>query len=252
VSKTEFRFKRFVVEQAGCAMKVGTDGVLLGAWCRVRPQDKLLLDIGTGTGVIALQLAQRTEMQNSFVEAVEIDEANCARARENFDRSEWTDRIRLHHSSIQDFVVATTDTTLANHFDHIVSNPPYFTRSLASPDKARTLARHTASLGHGELIEACDRLLAPDGRISLILPVIEAENLLKIAQDTGFWLSRRTEVWPTPRSGAKRLLIELSRAQIQAQTQAPPPPELSTLVIEDAEAGTLSPEYRTLTRDFYL
>jgi tRNA1Val (adenine37-N6)-methyltransferase len=240
MSRSEFRFKQFVIEQAGCAMKVGTDGVLLGAWCRVCPQDKLILDIGTGTGLIALQLAQRTESLKSTIYAIEIDKDSSRRAQENFDMSEWAGRLRLHHTAIQDFAV----TAPANRFDHIVSNPPYFARSLPSTDKARTLARHTSSLSHSELIEACDKLLSPDGRISLILPVTEAENLLQTALVAGFWVNRRTEVWSTPRSGAKRLLFELSRHQRA--------PELSTLIIEDARQGTFSDDYRALTRDFYL
>jgi tRNA1Val (adenine37-N6)-methyltransferase len=240
MSRSEFRFKRFAIEQEGCAMKVGTDGVLLGAWCRVHPQDKLILDIGTGTGLIALQLAQRTEHTETTIDAVEIDETCCTRAQDNFDRSEWTDRLRLHHASVQYFAQSTP----AASFDHIVSNPPYFDRSLISPDKTRTLARHTSSLGHGKLIEACDVLLAPNGHISLILPVAEAENLLHVARNAGLWATRRTEVWSTPRSGAKRLLLELSKRQN--------PVELSTRVIEGDRQGSFSDEYRALTRDFYL
>lgn len=240
MSKTEFRFKRFAVEQMGCAMKVGTDGVLLGAWCSVRPKDKFLLDIGTGTGLIALQLAQRTERQESIINAVEIDEGSCIQAQENFNRSKWADRLRLHHTSVQNLAL----TGLAKSFDHIVSNPPYFANSLISPDKTRTLARHTSSLSHIELFEACEKLLASDGRISLILPVVEAENLLQTARDAGFWVSRRTEVWSTPRSGAKRLLLELLRVQSL--------PEESILVIEGADTGSFSNDYRVLTGDFYL
>jgi tRNA1Val (adenine37-N6)-methyltransferase len=221
-------------------MKVGTDGVLLGAWCKVRHQDKCLLDIGTGTGLIALQLAQRTEWQGSTVDAVEIDGESCFRAQDNFERSEWADRIRLHHTSVQDFAARMSVLS----FDHIVSNPPYFAHSLASSDMARTLARHARSLGHDELITVCDRLLAPDGHISLILPILEAENLLRMANDAGFWPTRLTEVWPTPRSGAKLLLMELSRVKT--------PPEVSTLVIEGADAGSYSDDYRSITRDFYL
>lgn len=221
-------------------MKVGTDGVLLGAWCRILPEDNHLLDIGTGTGVIALQLAQRTELLKSTVDAVEIDGTSCVRAQENFNRSEWSARLRLHCSSVQEFAAATPP----GSYDHIVSNPPYFVDSLASPDAARTQARHTSSLSHGELIAACDRLLTHDGRISLILPATEAENTLLIAGDAGFHISRRTEVWSTPRSGVKRLLLELSRHET--------PPELSSLVIEDAGPGSFSDDYRALTRDFYL
>jgi tRNA1Val (adenine37-N6)-methyltransferase len=240
MSNTEFRFKRFSIEQEGCAMKVTTDGVLLGAWCRVGERDKLILDIGTGTGVIALQLAQRTEYSNCLIDAVEIDNESCARAQENFDRSPWTERLRLHHTSIQEFAASEP----RGLYDHIVSNPPYFVSSLTSPDKARTLARHTHSLSHGELLEACQKLLAPEGRVSLILPVAEAENMLQTARNVGFCVTRQTEVWSTPRSGTKRLLLELSKRESST--------EHSVLVIEAAQTGSFSAEYRALLRDFYL
>lgn len=240
MGKSHFRFKRFAVEQDGCAMKVGTDGVLLGAWCRIRPTDKHFLDIGTGTGVIALQLSQRTEHTNSIVDAVEIHGQSCTRARENFEYSDWSERLRLYHAAIQDFVRETPPAA----YDHIVSNPPYFSDSLASPDAARTQARHTASLSYENLIGACDALLKPDGLISLILPAAEAGEMTGIAVGKGFFVSRRTEVWSTPKSGPKRLLLEFSRHEAI--------PELSSLVIEDAGPGSFSEDYRALTRDFYL
>lgn len=221
-------------------MKVGTDGVLLGAWCRTLPEDKLILDIGTGTGVIALQLAQHTESQNSHIDAVEIDGQSCLRAQENFDRSEWTDRLELHHSSIQDFARNTTPRS----YDHIISNPPYFIDSLASPDAARTQARHTGSLSYEELIAACDFLLQSDGRISFVLPAAEGEKITATAGTKGFHTSRRMEVWSTPKSGPKRLLLEFSRKDSI--------PEISSLIIEDDGPGSFSDEYRAMTRDFYL
>lgn len=221
-------------------MKVGTDGVLLGAWCNVLPEDKLLLDIGAGTGVIALQLAQRTEAWQSIVEAVEIDERSCGRAEENFRRSEWAARLRLHCSSVQDFARNATQSS----FDHIITNPPYFADSLMPPDAARAQARHTGTLGYDELLDCCAGLSKPDGRLSLILPVAEAGTMTAKALSRGFHPSRRTEVWSTPKSGPKRILIEFSRRET--------PTETSVLVIGGAEPGSFSDEYRALTRDFYL
>lgn len=221
-------------------MKIGTDGVLLGAWCRALPTDKHLLDIGTGTGVIALQLAQRTIHIQSRVDAVEIDHTAYLKAQENFDRSEWAERLKLHCLALQTFAQNTPPSS----FDHIVSNPPYFVDSLTSPDAGRTQARHTRSLSYSELIAACNTLLKPDGRISLILPAAEGEIMTGIALRGGFHLSRRTEVWSTPRSGPKRLLLEFSRHECVTET--------SSLVIEDAGPGSFSEEYRALTRDFYL
>ena len=250
-------------------MKVGTDGVLLGAWCRLRPHtDKAILDIGTGTGVIALQLAQRTESWNATIEAVEIDPEASETARRNFAASPWSTRIELHAMPVQQFTA---------RFDHIVSNPPYFTDSLTSPDPSKTLARHTSSLSYDELIAVCNSLLLPNGRISLILPTgAQAERMIAAALEHGFAPSRLTEVHSTPLSGPKRLLIEFSRRP-QHPLQAPhatppetalslktgkapttppeppiPSPETSSLVIEGAAPGTFSAGYRALTRDFYL
>jgi tRNA1Val (adenine37-N6)-methyltransferase len=223
-------------------MKVGTDGVLLGAWCRLRPQGKSILDIGTGTGVIALQLAQRTKKANATIEAVESDEASAGQARRNFDASGWGSRLKLHESTVQEFATKTSSAS----FDHIVTNPPYFISSLPSPDASRNAARHSSSLPYNELIAACDRLLKPNGVISMILPSgTETDKMLLEAATKGFCISRRTEVWSTPTSGPKRLLLELARNASGA-------PESSQLVIEDAGPGTFSAEYRALTRDFYL
>ncbi len=231
-------------------MKVGTDGVLLGAWCRIEPgHDKAILDIGTGTGVIALQLAQRTEEVAAAIEAIEIDPAACEAAARNFSASEWADRLTLHCMPIQEFSLAASTTAAQNYFDHIVSNPPWFTDSLASPDTSRNLARHTQSLNYGDLMKCCFRLLKPDGRISLIVPAgAETKTMIEAAHSRDFAVSRLTEVHSTPKSGPKRTLVEFMRRN---HTHGGPV-EPDVLVIEGAEQGTFSPEYRALTRDFYL
>ncbi len=175
-------------------MKVGTDGVLLGAWCRVDPGAvKALLDVGTGTGVIALQLAQRTEGPGAgsgsgsrsssgvgaIVEAVEIDPVAAAQAGRNFEASPWANRLKINAMSLQDFAA---DPLHRGRFDHIVSNPPYFTDSLASPDPARHTARHADTLPYREFISLCDRLLGPTGRVSVILPAgVETERMIALA-----------------------------------------------------------------------
>ena len=246
-SSNTFNFKRFSIDQQGCAMKVGTDGVLLGAWCRIEPgHDKAILDIGTGTGVIALQLAQRTENADTKIEAIEIDPAACEAAARNFAASEWADRLTLHRMSIQEFSLAIS---AAETFDHIVSNPPYFFDSLTSPDTSRNLARHTQSLNYDDLMKCCSGLLKPAGRISLIVPAgVETEKMIEAAQARDFAVSRLTEVHSTPKSGPKRTLVEFIRRN---HTHGGPV-EPDVLVIEGAEQGTFSPEYRALTRDFYL
>lgn len=245
-------------------MKVGTDGVLLGAWCRVDPhRDTAMLDIGTGTGVIALQLAQRTEGTGAMIDAVEIDPAASLAAARNFSASEWSDRLRLHNVDIKEFARTFNDSEAG--YDHVVSNPPYFTGSLTSPDDRRTVARHAMSISYGDLMGCCARLLKPRGRVSLIVPAGgETERMARAADECGFYASRRTDVHSTPRSGPKRTLLEFSRRQsgrggspeteteIGAETTSERPAEHTSLVIEDRGPGTFSEEYRALTRDFYL
>ncbi len=250
-----FCFKHFSVEQDNCAMKVGTDGVLLGAWCKVGSTPNVILDIGTGTGLIAMMLAQRTENftgpcgERTTIEAVEIDPAACKTARRNFEASGWNDRLTLHCADAQQL-------TGRVRFDHIVSNPPFFMDSLASPDRSRNTARHAGQLTYEALIGLSDRLLRPDGRISLILPAgVETQKMVMLAGARGFVVSRRLDVHSTPKSGPKRSLIEFSRikmANIAANKDEILDTEPDFLVIQDAGPGSFSAEYRALTRDFYL
>lgn len=227
-----FRFKRFTVRQPNAAMKVGTDGVLLGAWVGVRDTDQRILDIGTGTGVIALMMAQRCG--NARITAVEIDAPSAADARDNAAASPWSDRVEVVECD-----AAVYDSP--ERFDLIVSNPPYFVDSLLPPDKGRAAARHAASLPFGELVRAVARLLAPGGRFALILPVEESRMFCDAACGV-LYPVRVTEVCSTPRSGVIRLLTEF-RAEPAAEVAT------SRLVIDD---GGFTPEYRELTKDFYL
>ena len=216
-------------------MKVGTDGVLLGAWAGVRPSDRRMLDIGTGTGLIALMLAQRSPA--AFVVGVDIDDV--AQARGNADASPWGDRVAFERCPVQEF-------TAPEPFDLIVSNPPFFVDSLTCPDRGRTAARHAVHLPFDELCNAVLRLMAPGGRFAVILPTTEAGHFLEICAGR-LSLTRRTDVRTTPRHPAKRALMEFSRAG-----EASAAPETSELTVGTGEHECYTPEYRALTRDFYL
>lgn len=233
---TMFRFKQFTIEQNRCPMKVGTDGVLLGAWVGVGAADRRVLDVGTGTGLIALMLAQRT------VEAriTGVDVGCVAQARQNADASPWGCRIELVRCPVQEFAPGEL-------FDLIVSNPPFFTESLTCPDPGRTTARHTVSLSFEELRDAALRLLTSAGRLALILPDTEAPRFVAVCAGA-LTLVRRTDVRTTPRRPAKRVLMEF----VRSESQAPGSPLCSELVVGTGEHEQYTPQYRALTRDFYL
>lgn len=232
---SEFRFKQFAVRQTATPMKVGTDGVLLGAWVALRPDDRTILDVGTGTGVIALMLAQRTtEAEITGVDVVDTEEA-----RLNADRSPWGERLHFEQCAVQAFE--------AEPFDLIVSNPPFFTESLLCPDEGRTTARHTVELPFEELRDAVLRLLRPTGRFAWVLPVTEAERFMALCTGS-LTVTRRTEVRTTPRHPATRVLVEMQRAE-QVGTAG--------CVVDELMIGTGRHEeyteaYRRLTGDFYL
>ncbi|MBO5693434.1 MAG: methyltransferase [Tidjanibacter sp.] len=231
-----FSFKRFSIEQQRSAMKVGTDGVLLGAWADLLPSHRRILDVGCGTGLIALMAAQRTEEWGAEIVGVEIDPESAEDARQNVARSEWSGRVEVVCSPVQEY-------SSEQLFDHIISNPPYFVDSLLSPDKARTNARHTTTLSFDELTRAAARLLAPDGVLSLVLPCDLVGDMTLAAVRNGLFLSRRMDV-KTKASGAPiRALLEYRREpQATAHT---------TLTIHTPD-GDFTPDYRTLTRAFYL
>jgi len=231
-----FRFKRFSVRQERCPMKVGTDGVLLGAWAEVRPTDRCILDIGTATGLIALMMAQRApEAHITGIDLIDVTEA-----RENADASAWGDRLHFEQCPVQEFAADEP-------FDLILSNPPFFVDSLTCPDAGRTTARHAVTLPYDDLCAAVLRLLAPDGRFALILPVSETERWFATCRDR-LRLVRRTDVCTTPRRAPKRVLLEFVRVGAAALD----PPVCGELVIGTGEHECYTAEYRALTGDFYL
>ena len=230
-----FRFKHFTIWQERTAMKVGTDGVLLGAWADTA-EAKSILDVGTGTGLIALMIAQRSEAE---VTALEIEEEAFLQATENILRTPWHERILPLHLAFQDYYKKHQ-----GRHDMIITNPPYFNHSLESPTKARTLARHSHALSYEDLLEGTQRLLEPQGKLSLILPYEEGNKFLATARQKGLYCTRRTIVYPRAHKKPARALMEFGFSK---ET-----PREDTLVIEKDKRHQFTEAYQGLTRDFYL
>lgn len=215
-------------------MKVGTDGVLLGAWAGVRASDRRVLDVGTGTGLIALMLAQRAP--EARIVGVDVDD--ITQARENADASPWGVRLTFVQAPVQEFEPA-------ERFDLIVSNPPFFVDSLTCPDPGRTTARHAVRLPFEELRDAVVRLLGPGGRFAVVLPTDMAARFEAVC--AGYLaLSRCSEVRTTPVRAPKRVLLEF------VANQGVIAPEISELVIGTGQHEEYTPQYKALTHDFYL
>lgn len=228
-----FRFKQFEVCHAGCAMKVGTDGVLLGAWASCQQR---ILDVGTGSGLIALMLAQRFEAAQ--IDAIDIDGDAVRQATDNFAHSKWSNRLHCRQIAVQD--LAKEDV----RYDAIVSNPPYFVDSLKNPNLHRQTARHTDTLSYEELLASCEHLLTADGVLSLILPAESEQVVLDTAKSVGLYPTRLVHVYSKPGKPVKRILLELQKRNDQ-------PCEESHFYIESATSPR-SDEYTALTKDFYL
>ena len=229
-----FTFKRFHIDHNRCAMKVGTDGVLIAAWCRLPQGDCRILDIGTGSGLMAVMAAQRSP--EAHITGIDIDPDCVAQARDNAAASPWGDRIHIERCALQEF--AATE-----KFDAAISNPPYFVSSLLPPDAARTSARHTVALTFDDIVSGVERNLRPHGTFALILPPAEMERFRAAAHGRLFPL-RRCDVCSTPSSGVIRVMAEFG---LQPPTAAV---GTETLTIDDGEG--YSDAYRRLTRDFYL
>ncbi len=234
MANTYFSFKQFTIHHDACAMKVGTDGVLLGAWCTI-PTHGSTLDIGSGTGLIALMMAQRGAVQ---VDAVEIDPSATAQAKGNVAASPWAERITVYGDDIVGY--ATTCTT---RYEQIVSNPPYFQLSLLPEKAERQVARHTLTLTYESLLRCATQLLSPTGRIALVFPTDVEAVLLQLAEQEGLTLVRRMHVKGNSQVAVKRTLAEWSRIAHPLQEE--------TLTIEVAR-HQYSDAYIALTKDFYL
>lgn len=230
----DFRFKQFTVRHDRCGMKTGTDGVLLGAWTSC-PQHGRALDVGTGSGLIAMMLAQRCQ---AHIVAVEIDRESFEQAAENVAACRWSNRIDVYHVDFQSFVSRD-----AGFFDLVVCNPPFFQNSLKSSGNGRTMARHNDSLPFEELIEGVSRLLTPRGRFSVVLPAEAERDFRELAVYHNLFPARITHLRTRPHKPPKRVLIEFS------YTEAVCIPD--TLCITD-ETGAITSACRDLTAPFYL
>lgn len=240
---TSFRFKQFTVHQQHCAMKVGTDGVLLGAWADVDGATRML-DVGTGTGLVALMLAQRTPA-GVRIDAVEIDPDAVRQARENFLESPWPGRLQLEEISFQAFSERYRGKPdVFPKYSHIVSNPPYFIHSLPPGDRKRHIARHAAALPYGDLLRGTAALLEDDGAFTVIFPSEEAALFIALAAGYGLFCRRRLEVKGTPDKPVKRVLMEFRFREGDTASDV--------LHIEEGGRHCYSEKYSRLTGEFYL
>lgn len=230
-----FQFKQFIVHQEDCAMKVGTDGTLLGAWAQAPDAECRILDIGTGTGLIALMMAQR--YPKASVTAIDIDEIAVRQAQENVLASPFSERISVYAADVQTF-------ENAEMFDSIVCNPPFFEDSLTCPDSQRTEARHTVTLGYSQLMETAFRLLKDDGRFSVIIPSDCRKRLESEAHLRGFFVSRLCSIQTTPTKQPKRYMIELTKQPVNEVV-------ITNGVIESSPQMR-SDWYHELTKEFYI
>lgn len=231
-----FKFKKFNIEQDNCTMKVGTDGVLLGAWADVK-NAKSILDIGTGTGVIAIMLAQRAA--EAKVSGIEIDQAACTQAQQNMDGSPFADRLKTELSPVQDFAKLSRD-----EFDLIVSNPPFFSGGTFSENQDRNSVRHTVKLSHGDLLMAVQKLLSKTGKFCVILPYLEGLRFQEMAKNYNLFCTKMTEVKPKKEKSVERLLLQFERKEKAIK--------IDQIVIQKAARNDWTKEYIELTGEFYL
>ena len=230
-----FRFRHFVVHQERCAMKVGTDAVLLGAWAR---GGKRILDIGTGTGVVALMMAQRFPMAQ--VQAIDIEQDACCQAEENVSASPFSKRVLVRCMSVQQYAEGGDGNGC---YDAIVSNPPFFENALKAPGEARMRARHNDSLPYDQLFQAVDKLMAPEGEFTAIIPFDYKQRLEEEAARAGMVVTRLCAVRTTPRKPIKRYLLAFRRMPSQKCQEEG---------LLEIAPGVRSEWYRLLTADFYL
>ena len=244
-----FRFRQFTIEDEQSTQRVGTDSMLLGSWSSPGKTGKIL-DIGTGCGVLALMMAQKTE---AMIDAIDADYLSINEARVNFARSPWPCRLMAQHVSLQSFAAIAPPS-----YDFIISNPPYFANSLKSPSARKNIARHDQTLTHEELIRSVCHLLKPDGVLSLILPVETAEEFICLCEKNGLHLFRRINIHPKPGTPAIRSLMEFTKYRAPVETGLKPvstipgpgiagEPGLSIRL----SSGAFSPAYLELTHPFH-
>ncbi len=229
-----FRFKQFSITNDLSAMKVGTDGVLLGAWANVE-KSKKVLDVGTGTGLIALMIAQRCAAK---IDAIEIDSVAAREAHNNFLESPWNDRLNIIEGDFSNI-----DNLNLDKYDTIVSNPPYFINSLKSPDEQRSTARHCSSLSYEKLLKNSSKILCGGGHIYLITPYDVEISLNQLIKEIYLFVCNKIYVKPTPDSHPKRILWDISNVKSKY--------DYGSIIIEKAR-HIYTDDYIALTKDYYL
>ena len=230
-----FQFKQFKILQEKTAMKVNTDGVLLGAWTNTNGA-KTVLDIGTGTGLISLMIAQRSD---AIITGVEIENDAANEALGNVQNSTWSNRIFIQNSSFQDFAKTTT-----NNFDLIISNPPFFSDGIKNTNPQISMARHNHLLPFEDIIAGAVKLLSDFGKLALILPFEQANKFAEKARHNSLFLIRLTEVKPFPDKEPNRCLMELGKQEQVLQK--------NQMSVFDESGSEYSDEFKNLVREFYL
>lgn len=231
-----FHFKQFTVAQDRCAMKVGTDGVLLGAWVSLENNPHSILDIGSGTGVIALQMAQRSNAET--IDGLEIDENAFEQCVNNFENSPWSDRLFCYHASFREFAAEIDE-----KYDLIVSNPPFYSENYKTPDSLRNIARFNDALPTAELLEDASKLLSKEGVFAVVIPNKEEKHFIETASDVNLFPHRICRVRGNESTALKRSLMEFTFEKVRIEEQH--------LIIETSR-NNYTEDYKNLVRDFYL
>ena len=232
-----FKFKQFAINQDRCAMKIGTDAVLLGAWCPIDNNPKSILDIGAGTGILALMLAQRTNADQ--IDALEIDEEAYEQCVENFEASAWADKLFCYHAGLDEFVDEPED-----EYDLIISNPPFYNEDFKTENEQRDLARFQDAMPFEDLIEAADLLLSENGLFAVVIPYKEEERFIDLCAEYELYPVKATRVKGSHKTPIIRSLLAFKRFELSVLTA-------DELVVE-INRHEYTDDYINLTQDFYL
>ena len=236
MSAKPFIFKEFTINQDQCAMKIGTDAVLLGSWTTLHKNPFSILDIGSGTGVLALMLAQRS--QAKIIDAIEIDDEAYEQCVDNFEQSPWSDRLFCYHASLNEFVEEIED-----EYDLIICNPPFYSEDYKTNNNQRDLARFQDAMPFAHLLESVSKLLSENGIFSVVIPFKEEKKFIELASNFNLHTDRILHIKGNANSEIKRSLITLSFNKSEIETEE--------LVIETSR-HQYTQDYINLTKDFYL
>ncbi|MEL0652730.1 methyltransferase [Algibacter sp. TI.3.09] len=231
-----FKFKEFSVNQDQCAMKIGTDAVLLGAWASLEANPFAILDIGAGTGVLGLMLAQRSHAE--VIDAIEIDDDAYEQCVDNFELSPWGDRLFCYHASLEEFAEEIDD-----EYDLIICNPPFYAEDYKTENESRDLARFQDAMPFNHLLESVSILLSPEGSFNVIIPFNEEDNFIALAKDFLFHPTRVCRVKGNPETEIKRSMLAFSFRESETTT---------TELIIETKRHQYTQDYINLTKDFYL